>query len=81
MSLCARARWVRVADLPALRRNSRPQTPTPGTPGSGSQTPLNGASASSNLAGAPLNGTPRAKGNKIEAVVASRVQLDLDLDF
>ncbi|BGO91299.1 hypothetical protein NBRC10512_007036 [Rhodotorula toruloides] len=72
---------ARVKTMPRLNYDSRPQTPTPGTPGSGTQTPLNGASASSNLAGAPLNGTPRVKGNKIESVVASRVQLDLDLDF
>ncbi|BGP31742.1 RNA polymerase-associated protein rtf1 [Rhodotorula toruloides] len=72
---------ARVKTMPRLNYDSRPQTPTPGTPGSGTQTPLNGASASSNLGGAPMNGTPRAKGNKIESVVASRVQLDLDLDF
>ncbi|GEM07538.1 RNA polymerase-associated protein RTF1 [Rhodotorula toruloides] len=72
---------ARVKTMPRLNYDSRPQTPTPGTPGSGTQTPLNGASASSNLAGTPMNGSARARGNKIESVVASRVQLDLDLDF
>lgn len=56
--------------------HSRGGTPGNGTP-AGSTTPTkNGASTPTNAGAAA-----RTKGNKIESVVASSVQLDLDLDF
>ncbi|GAA5840157.1 hypothetical protein JCM3766R1_004113 [Sporobolomyces carnicolor] len=67
---------ARVKTLTRLTYDSRGGTPGSGTP-TGATTPTkNGASTPSIAAAAA-----RTKGNKIESVVASSVQLDLDLDF
>ncbi|GAA5997740.1 RNA polymerase-associated protein [Rhodotorula paludigena] len=66
---------ARVKTMPRLNYDSRPHTPTPGTPNNGAAASANGAAA----AAAAATGTPRAKGSKIE--LASQVQLDVDLDF
>ncbi|GAA5968712.1 hypothetical protein JCM11641_000705 [Rhodosporidiobolus odoratus] len=66
---------ARVKTVPRMNYDSRVNSPLPGTPnnGSGRNTPVNAANA---------NGTPKpGKAGKIESSVASRVQLDLDLDF
>ncbi|GAA5874564.1 hypothetical protein JCM3774_004649 [Rhodotorula dairenensis] len=71
---------ARVKTLPKHTYDSRPQTPG----GSGSSTPVPAASApaaSSLPVATGQNGTPRPKAGKIESVVASRVQLSVDLDF
>ncbi|GAA5982096.1 hypothetical protein JCM10908_004739 [Rhodotorula pacifica] len=71
---------ARVKTVPKHTYDSRPATPG----GSGASTPLPpGAVAPSVPSQAPAgqNGTPRPKAGKIEAVVASRVQLSVDLDF
>ncbi|GAA6027598.1 hypothetical protein JCM8097_007940 [Rhodosporidiobolus ruineniae] len=72
---------ARVKTVPRMNYDSRPQTPNPGTPGgSGRATPSNlGPGGAQN--GTPAGGARPAKGGKIESTVASRVQLDLDLDF
>ncbi|GAA5887384.1 hypothetical protein JCM16303_004266 [Sporobolomyces ruberrimus] len=67
---------ARVKTMTRLTYDSRGGTPGNGTP-AGSTTPTkNGASTPTNAGAAA-----RTKGNKIESVVASSVQLDLDLDF
>jgi len=55
---------------------SRGGTPGNGTP-TGATTPTKNGASTPSLATAAV----RTKGNKIESVVASSVQLDLDLDF
>ncbi|GAA5897514.1 hypothetical protein JCM5296_001147 [Sporobolomyces johnsonii] len=68
---------ARVKTMTRLTYDSRTATPTPGTPNGGS-TPTGGVSAPPpSIAAAAA----RTKGSKIEATVASRVQLDVDLDF
>ncbi|GAA6062142.1 hypothetical protein JCM10212_003177 [Sporobolomyces blumeae] len=67
---------ARVKTMTRLTYDSRGGTPGSGTP-TGATTPTkNGASTPVNAAAAA-----RTKGNKIESVVASSVQLDVDLDF
>ncbi|GAA6007752.1 hypothetical protein JCM10207_004862 [Rhodosporidiobolus poonsookiae] len=68
---------ARVKTVPRMNYDSRPHTPTPGTPGgSGRATPVNGAGGASTPAA-----VAQKKGGKIESTVASRVQIDVDLDF
>ncbi|GAA6050219.1 hypothetical protein JCM3770_002742 [Rhodotorula araucariae] len=68
---------ARVKTMPRLNYDSRPQTPAPG---SGTATPSKGPVATA-AAVAAENGTPRARGSKIE--LASQVEVNVDdlLDF
>ncbi|GAA5956229.1 hypothetical protein JCM8115_001659 [Rhodotorula mucilaginosa] len=75
---------ARVKTVPKHTYDSRPATPG----GSGASTPLPPGATAPVAPGTPgsqqvtgQNGTPRPKASKIESVVASRVQLSVDLDF
>ncbi|POY70129.1 hypothetical protein BMF94_6903 [Rhodotorula taiwanensis] len=69
---------ARVKTMPRHTYDSRPATPG----NSGASTPIPPAAAAvAAAADAGANGAPKAKASKIEAVVASRVQLNVDLDF
>ncbi|GAA5966250.1 hypothetical protein JCM3765_002572 [Sporobolomyces pararoseus] len=67
---------ARVKTMTRLTYDSRGGTPGNGTP-TGSMTPTKSGTQTPSIAAAAA----RTKGNKIESVVASSVQLDLDLDF
>lgn len=69
---------ARVKTMPRHTYDSRPATPG----NSGASTPIPPtAAAVAAAADAGANSAPKAKASKIEAVVASRVQLNVDLDF
>lgn len=67
---------ARVKTMTRLTYDSRGGTPGNGTP-TGATTPTKNGATTPSLAAAAA----RTKGNKIESVVASSVQLDVDLDF